>query len=300
MDNPWKVDSIQAFSCLKCPECSFNTKEEDLFQDHALNNHPLSHLLFDKSKKLLEISDSTAEFSTTSKRPAENIECTESETKKAKNDSDLAAETSQNTPNKEAENDKSGTEQKSIIQATNKNKNEKKDFVRGIPKNLKPDDYRIGSNLCRSEFFLNSADLRDGISERLKCVICDENGKNYDTVSDVQAHVVLDHIGENPHQIECYYCKCDTYLYEISLYGQKYECPKCLHIYPSNIGLVSHEERRKYKEHKIRQKEITRQEKEDFENCWNRHKSHFCCGCGGSFVHQKIDSSEIDSSDEDD
>ena len=21
--NPWKVESVQAFSCLKCPECSF-------------------------------------------------------------------------------------------------------------------------------------------------------------------------------------------------------------------------------------------------------------------------------------
>ena len=94
MDYPWKVDSIQAFSCLKCPECPFNTKGEDLFQDHALKNHPLSHLLFDKSKKLLEISDSTEASSTTSKRPAETIECTKSQAKKVKNDSDHADETS--------------------------------------------------------------------------------------------------------------------------------------------------------------------------------------------------------------
>ena len=242
MTNPWKVDSIQAFSCLQCPECTFNTKEEYFFQDHALNNHPLSHALFDdrslkifnKETKSRSRNGNLTEES--SKRPAENVECVESVAKKAKTDYDQH-ETGQNKTNT-----KSDSEQQSTIQATNKNKNVKKGFVRGIPKNLKPDEYRIGSNLCRSEFFLNSADLRDGIGERLKCVICDENGQTYDTVSDVQAHVVLDHIGENAHQIECYYCKCDTFMYEISLYYQKYECPKCLHIYHWNIGLVSHED----------------------------------------------------------
>ena len=39
--NPWKVKSIQAFACLKCPECDFNTKEEKNLQDHAVENHPL-------------------------------------------------------------------------------------------------------------------------------------------------------------------------------------------------------------------------------------------------------------------
>ena len=241
MTNPWKVDSIQAFSYLKCPECTFNTKEEYFFQDHALNNHPLSIALFD-DRSLKLFNKETKSRSRNGNLTEENIECVESEAKKAKTDYDHVAESSQNTPNKEAENNKSDTEQKSTIQATNKNKNVKKDFVRGIPKNLKPDDNRIGSNLCRSEFFMNSSDLRDGISERLKCVICDETGQSYDTVSDVQVHVVHDHIGQNPHQYECYNCKCDTFLYEISLYGQKYECPKCLRIYPWNIGLVSHED----------------------------------------------------------
>ena len=50
--NPWKVESVQAFSCLKCPECSFNTKQEALFQDHAVENHPLSIVLFGKIKSL--------------------------------------------------------------------------------------------------------------------------------------------------------------------------------------------------------------------------------------------------------
>ena len=48
-NNPWQVNSINAFSFLKCPECSFDTKEELIFQDHALGNHPLSFVLFGKT-----------------------------------------------------------------------------------------------------------------------------------------------------------------------------------------------------------------------------------------------------------
>ena len=45
-DNPWDVNSMEAFTFLKCPECSFDTKEEDFFQIHAVDNHPLSFVLF--------------------------------------------------------------------------------------------------------------------------------------------------------------------------------------------------------------------------------------------------------------
>ena len=46
--NPWQVDSIQAFSCLKCPECEFYNKEEKYFQEHATENHPKSIVFFGK------------------------------------------------------------------------------------------------------------------------------------------------------------------------------------------------------------------------------------------------------------
>ena len=49
--NPWEVDSILAFFCLKCPECEFDAKHEDTFRDHALENHPLSFVLFGKTCK---------------------------------------------------------------------------------------------------------------------------------------------------------------------------------------------------------------------------------------------------------
>ena len=45
-NNPWEVESLQAFLFLKCPECTFDTQEEDFFQSHAVGNHPLSVVLF--------------------------------------------------------------------------------------------------------------------------------------------------------------------------------------------------------------------------------------------------------------
>ena len=50
-ENPWQVDSVQAFSFLKCPECIFDTQEEDFFQVHATENHPLSIVLFGEISK---------------------------------------------------------------------------------------------------------------------------------------------------------------------------------------------------------------------------------------------------------
>ena len=49
MENPWKVNSIDAFSYLKCPECEFDSKAESKFKNHAIKNHPLSLVLFENS-----------------------------------------------------------------------------------------------------------------------------------------------------------------------------------------------------------------------------------------------------------
>ena len=50
-ENPWNVDSIQAFVFLKCPECIFDTKLEENFLEHAFGNHPNSSIFFDKRLK---------------------------------------------------------------------------------------------------------------------------------------------------------------------------------------------------------------------------------------------------------
>ena len=47
-ENPWQVESLQDFSYLKCPECSFDAKEEEVFEYHATENHPLSFVFFGK------------------------------------------------------------------------------------------------------------------------------------------------------------------------------------------------------------------------------------------------------------
>ena len=59
-ENPWDVDSIEAFSFLKCPECIFDTKQEDNFLEHALQNHPLSSVFF--GKRLKEEVDDTGDY----------------------------------------------------------------------------------------------------------------------------------------------------------------------------------------------------------------------------------------------
>ena len=48
-NNPWLVESIEAFSFFKCPECKFDTKKENFFQVHATENHPLSFVFFGKT-----------------------------------------------------------------------------------------------------------------------------------------------------------------------------------------------------------------------------------------------------------
>ena len=50
MDNPWQVDSIEEFSYLKCPECNYDTKEKSIFKYHAIENHPLSRVLFETTE----------------------------------------------------------------------------------------------------------------------------------------------------------------------------------------------------------------------------------------------------------
>ena len=46
--NPWLVESVNSFLYLKCPECVFDTEyvNEEIFQYHALENHPWSNVLF--------------------------------------------------------------------------------------------------------------------------------------------------------------------------------------------------------------------------------------------------------------
>ena len=52
--NPWQVESVEAFLVFWCPECPFLSKEKNVFEDHALKNHPLSFELFEKEFEVEE------------------------------------------------------------------------------------------------------------------------------------------------------------------------------------------------------------------------------------------------------
>ena len=60
-DNPWNVESLEAFTFLKCPECIFDTQKEDIFQYHAFENHPLSIAFFGKNVKNEPVEDMVEE-----------------------------------------------------------------------------------------------------------------------------------------------------------------------------------------------------------------------------------------------
>merc|ERR1719203_641976 len=55
--NPWQVNTIQEFSYYKCPECTFEIQEEQFFQAHAVENHPLSYVFFGKNNEEEEFND---------------------------------------------------------------------------------------------------------------------------------------------------------------------------------------------------------------------------------------------------
>jgi hypothetical protein len=44
--NPWYVESIEDFTFICCPECSYKSKTESKFQIHALENHPQCLVFF--------------------------------------------------------------------------------------------------------------------------------------------------------------------------------------------------------------------------------------------------------------
>ena len=46
VNNPWNVASVQDFFFLNCPECTFKSKEETNFQEHAIATHPMCFVFY--------------------------------------------------------------------------------------------------------------------------------------------------------------------------------------------------------------------------------------------------------------
>ena len=54
--NPWLVEDLDDFYFLCCPECTYKSKDDEAFIDHAVENHP-------KSKASSVFSEADQEFS---------------------------------------------------------------------------------------------------------------------------------------------------------------------------------------------------------------------------------------------
>ena len=90
--NPWQVDNINAFYFLKCPECDFVHKEESDFQNHAVENHPLSVVFFGNSDIKMEeitIIDDCNEENESNNTVNEELPRTENDTKDSEIEIDL-------------------------------------------------------------------------------------------------------------------------------------------------------------------------------------------------------------------
>ena len=60
--NPWKVESLDDFTFICCPECTFKSKTESSFQDHALDNHPQCLVFFSDSEGSHELQNENTDI----------------------------------------------------------------------------------------------------------------------------------------------------------------------------------------------------------------------------------------------
>ena len=79
-NNPWQVVSIEAFYCLKCPECMYFTTEDNQFYNHAIENHPLSGVLFGNPKDETVNPEEILNFLVKNEPPEDSLENEDTET----------------------------------------------------------------------------------------------------------------------------------------------------------------------------------------------------------------------------
>ena len=157
VDNPWQVRSIQAFSCLKCPECTFITKEENTFQTHAVQSHPLSYvgyasIFFGRSSSNSEIlSPKSYRLSSNSERLSSNSERLSSNSERlSSNDERLTSNSERLGSNSKSQKEKDG-KYDNIKEHSIKGKNIINVYSNSYSK--KSSEIRHVSNAC---FHLNS------------------------------------------------------------------------------------------------------------------------------------------------
>ena len=201
-NNPWLVESIHDFYFLKCPECDFDSKEENSFQDHAVENHPLSFVFFIKS-----------EPETIENIPDVSILLEDTETIKPEyNDTELGYY------NEPIENEPvSIKDEKYVIpkdqvnimiknfQKRQKSKHKK---VKGNaePKSKdRPKKKFLSCKICNSPFDTKpDLDLHLKTAHEGKSHLCSDCGKSYKNKQGLNSHIILVHEKRKP--LKCEIC----------------------------------------------------------------------------------------------
>ena len=90
--NPWQVESIEAFYFLKCPECTFYSKNDKAFHLHAVENHQLSYVFFGKPEVKILTPEEILDIPEKSSEIEDNETLSEKSLKTIANDSNVQIE----------------------------------------------------------------------------------------------------------------------------------------------------------------------------------------------------------------
>ena len=201
-NNPWLVESIHDFYFLKCPECDFDSKEENTFQDHAVENHPLSFVFFIKS-----------EPETIENIPDVSILLEDTETIKPEyNDTELGYynEPIENEPVSIKDEKYVIPKDQVNIMVKNFHKRQKSKHkkVKGNaePKSkCRPKKKLLSCKICDSPFDTKpDLDLHLKTAHEGKSHLCSDCGKSYKNKQGLNSHIILVHEKRKP--LKCEIC----------------------------------------------------------------------------------------------
>ena len=211
MVNPWQVDSIEAFNCLMCPECIFITKEKNLFEKHAVDNHPLSHVLFGLSNE--NLTDFIEETDKNSKS-LQDLNGTTLNTKlnfEAHLDEDSFEISYENIENVKESNDAQGHEGISFNPCYIKYEDSEEISNEIIENNKKRQDAQVHEGIKFNPFDITEEDsegdseeisdemIENESKDTLLCPIC---GKHFCNQRSKQRHIQTIHEGKKPYRCD--------------------------------------------------------------------------------------------------
>ena len=216
--NPWQVESIQAFYFLKCPECAFDTQDENYFQDHALENHPLSCALFEIKS---------------------NEDIIENSTYQEHDEDSLASAENRNSPSQNSTIDikeKFRVDENEPLGFNNPIKNDGEEF-------LDERNVSLPETFAEPKKFEGNQNRQNKSSPVLECSICDAN---FTQRGKLNRHISTVHEKKKP--FKCSICDCSFsskhYMntHVASVHGGKkpFKCSECYSSFSMNSDLKRH------------------------------------------------------------